>query len=220
MAKSKLLKSVSAALAFGTLIHGAIAQNTTPANTAGKPNAEIQAQKSETTSYSFKALENGVELSAPGKPKLFIKSSQYPSLFRITSGNLKPFLELRPGVTIGDSKSVSGTVMVHVRRETRGIHDSPKGPFFDEGWRATSLTLSHKDANLLIQDIKKAGTWVSVYGGEKTYAEVGGFFPKSGKPSLTVRIGPPMKNGSLQFCVDNIKEKATPRFGIEYSRRW
>src|SRR3989338_874612 len=101
MAKSKLLKSVSAALAFGTLIHGAIAQNTTPANTAGKPNAEIQAQKSETTSYSFKALENGVELSAPGKPKLFIKSSQYPSLFRITSGNLKPFLELRPGVTIG-----------------------------------------------------------------------------------------------------------------------
>src|SRR3990167_7814131 len=133
MAKSKLLKSVSAALALGVLIHGAVAQGTTHA--AGKPNAENQAQKSTTTSYSFKAFENGVELSAPGKPKVFIKNSQYPSLFRITSGNFRPFLELRPGFTIGDAKSIAGTVMVHVRRETRGVHDSPKGPFFDEGWR-------------------------------------------------------------------------------------
>src|SRR3989344_4284661 len=220
MAKSKLLKSVSAALALGMLIHGAVAQGKPAAgNAAEKPKIE-QPSKSETVSYSFKAFENGVELSAPGKPKVFIKNSQYPSLFRITGGNFRPFLELRPGFTIGDAKSIAGTVMVHVRRETRGVHDSPKGPFFDEGWRSASLTLSHKDANLLIQDIKEAGTLVGLYGGRKTYADVGAFFPRSGKPSLTIRIGPPMKNGSLQFCGNKIKKKAKPRLGIEYSRRW
>lgn len=91
MTRSKLLKSVSAALALGVLIHGAVAQDkTATTNATEKPKIEGQAPKSKTIRYSFKAFENGVELSAPGKPKLFVKNSQYPSLFRITSGNFAP----------------------------------------------------------------------------------------------------------------------------------
>ncbi len=104
---------------LGLLVHSFGARAQEPVKNLGAKPPAIGSAMQTGKPLAFEASESGLKLWVKGqkdKGYAFVTQSQYPSLFRIASGNINPFVESREGFTF-NGKALSGTLKFQQRWE-------------------------------------------------------------------------------------------------------